>query len=179
MATPLGHGLAGAILCIGFRRAGWETPSVAAAVVVANMPDLDFLPGMLVGWPSKYHHGASHSIGATVIAALALTLLAKVTDRNRTFHRHAIFFGACYFSHIVIDYFTVDTGLEIGIPALWPFSLDLLIASHPIFGDVKRTPFLDPSVITHDLWNLVIESAIFLPPLLALLYWSRDSRGKG
>ncbi|MBI2836826.1 MAG: metal-dependent hydrolase [Acidobacteria bacterium] len=173
MATPLGHGLAGAIICLGCRRVGWQAPSMAAAVIVANLPDADFLPGILVGWPSRYHHGASHSIVAAMICALAIGIWSAAGKHHPTPARAGILLGVCYLSHVIIDYFTVDTGTAVGIPVFWPFSHDLFIAPHPIFGDVKRDNFFDLAILRHDLWNLVIESAVFLPLFLLLHHAAR------
>src|SRR3990172_11659995 len=100
MATPLGHGLAGAIICLGFRRVGWRTPSMAAAVIVANLPDADFLPGIMVGWPSRYHHGASHSIVAAMICALAIGIWWAARKLDPTPARAGLLLGTCYLSHV-------------------------------------------------------------------------------
>jgi len=68
--SPVGHTLAG--LC-GFmvaknrvapRRREWV---LFVSVVIALMPDLDFLPGYLLGDLGSFHHQATHSITAAVV----------------------------------------------------------------------------------------------------------------
>jgi len=185
VATPVGHSLAGLIVALGFRRAGWAVPSLFAAVVAANVPDFDFLPGVFVGRPWAFHHGITHSIGMVVVGAVALTagwlgfrwFRSKRGGRplpsRRRILQTALLFAVCVASHVLIDYATMDRGAEIGIPALWPFRSDFLIAPHPIFGDVRRVPLFSWPVILHNLRNVMIELLVFGPPLALLLYSQR------
>ncbi|MEW6363360.1 MAG: metal-dependent hydrolase [Acidobacteriota bacterium] len=176
MATPLGHSLAGLIIYAGLRRSGWQTPSLAVAIVAANLPDFDFLPGMLVGMPSKYHHGVTHSLGASLIAAAVLATAWWLARRNISVIRYALFFGLCVFSHVFLDYFTLDYGADAGIPVLWPFDNAHYISPVIVFGDVWREPPYDMSLILHDLRNMLIEVLVFLPPLAILLLWRREEK---
>lgn len=176
MATPIGHGLAGAILGTALSTRALRTKAILAGVVVANLPDLDFIPGLLIGRPSLFHHGISHSIGAALIAAL---LFGFIFRRPYGFTRAATFFGLCYLSHVAIDFATQDTGREIGIPALWPVSSELHIAPLTVFGDVKRHDLTSSAVIMHNLRNVLVELVVFVPMLILLLYARRTRHEDG
>ena len=72
MPLPIGHALAG----IAMRQA---RPGLFFAnrwadafffIFLANLPDADFLPGILLGCPNLYHHGIFHSLGAALAVAL-------------------------------------------------------------------------------------------------------------
>ena len=75
MPSPIAHSLTGYII---YRAASpvharrWQ--HVVLHLFAANAPDLDFLPGFLIGDPDLYHHGVSHSIGFAVLFASALSL---------------------------------------------------------------------------------------------------------
>ena len=77
MPSPVGHSLMGYII--------YRTTATAVVVqrmqlivfylLVANAADLDFIPGLLVGMPNRYHHGISHSVGFAALIAVACSLL--------------------------------------------------------------------------------------------------------
>jgi membrane-bound metal-dependent hydrolase YbcI (DUF457 family) len=83
-------------------------------------PDLDFLPGLLVGRPVLYHQGESHSLLVALAVSLVVALVL-VRDRRLLLRGWAVFFAA-YVSHLVLDYLGSDARPPIGIPLLWPAS---------------------------------------------------------
>jgi len=85
MATPVGHMLMGAstLALSGPRRA--RARLVALGALVGAAPDLDFLPGLVLGDPARFHHGPTHSLGFALLAALATWLLAS-RQRGRWAH---------------------------------------------------------------------------------------------
>ena len=44
-------------------------------IFIANAPDLDFLPGLIIGKPNLYHHGISHSLGIGILFSLILAFI--------------------------------------------------------------------------------------------------------
>ena len=64
MPLPFGHSLMGYSLYEaipnGEKSFSWRM--LIVYVVVANLPDIDFLPGLIQGNPNKYHHHFTHSI---------------------------------------------------------------------------------------------------------------------
>src|SRR4029450_4324861 len=77
MALCLAHAPAGYLPYEALRPAGPHRPwLLAGAVLFANAPDLDFLPGLAVGDPDAFHRGVTHTLGAAVVGAAAVWLLA-------------------------------------------------------------------------------------------------------
>ncbi len=107
-------------------------------VFLANLPDLDFLPGVLTGSAAAFHRGFSHSFAAAVLCALAGAYAWKVWGK-RPFR--GMFFASflSYASHLVLDLLgKAPKGLELFWPflsrrvygPLTDFSIDL--STHPL-----------------------------------------------
>ena len=85
MCTPLGHVLAGyAVLS---RTSVSTIPSrwmmLFFVVLVANLPDIDFLFGWSVGNPNRYHHLWTHSIVFAVLTGVVVgAVYTAVTHKN-------------------------------------------------------------------------------------------------
>ncbi len=172
MATPLGHALAG--LAAGTAASGGRTilgpwQDLVFFTVVALLPDLDFIPGLLTG--QNYHQGPSHSL----LAALLVAILCGLWGRTRG-HGWLLAWcgGVVCLSHLAVDYLTLDKLPPYGLPLLWPFSPEHMTAKHAIFLDVKRHS-LTWAVIAHDLKAMAWE-LLLLGPLAALALWLRARR---
>ncbi|MGC1308914.1 MAG: metal-dependent hydrolase [Phormidesmis sp.] len=104
------------------------------SLLVANLPDLDFLPQLLTG--INVHRGPSHSLSAAFIVS---TILAWVIQRARPqFSYKALFLltFAIYGSHLLFDFFTAGGS---GIPLLWPFSAQPFISPFSVFPGVHHS----------------------------------------
>ena len=141
-------------------------PHAAVAVAAAVAPDLDLLLRWVDG--RNHHQGASHSIGAAVIAGASVALVARATRWPR-----AIGLGLCagagWGSHLLLDYFGRDTHPPIGIPLLWPFSDTYFKSPLTLFLDIGRT--LDWHTVRHDALAVTWETVFILPILLATWWW--------
>lgn len=86
-------------------------------LVVANIPDLDFIPGILVGDPTRFHHFESHSLFFGLVVSF---LLSKI---SRAPFWALLLVGL---SHPLLDLLTWDSygfySDHHGIPLFWPFS---------------------------------------------------------
>lgn len=180
MPSPLGHSLMGCIIYKAMTRPvdlhGWQ--HIILYLFVANAPDLDFIPGFLVGDPNRYHHGISHSIGVAILFASALSFFLyflKIDSLRRNF---AIFF-LLYFSHIILDYLSIDTGLPYGEIFFWPLSNEYYIAPFAFLPDIKRassgSEFIPSLFSLHNLWAVSVEAILLLPILLLVLLLRRRS----
>lgn len=170
MSTPLGHGLAG--LAVGFFCAGRRpllTPNrdLGLFLGVAMLPDLDFIPGILVGQPALYHHGLSHSLGASVLVGLAAWAWGRRTGQGL---RWGLTLGAIYFAQVLIDALGMDTTPPIGVPLWWPLSSEYLTLP-TIFPAVKRGS-VDAALIVASIRTATVETAL-LGPFLAAGYFLR------
>lgn len=185
MATPLGHGIAG--LC-GSQlatpvRHRWRWWWVLFAMFAAVAPDLDFLPGLLVGDMNRFHHGWTHTVvGAIVFGAAAGFLLQRFTD---TPVRLGAWSAGIYGSHLVLDWLTHDGRAPHGIPLFRPFSDAYYTSPVSIFGGVRHgvpgdslQTVLGDVFSAHNLTVIGIEVGLLLP-ILAIAWWlGRRERGK-
>ena len=143
MALCFVHGAAGYLGYEVVRRNGPPQPVLlAAAVALANAPDLDFLPGLLTGQPALYHRGLTHTLGAVVAVGVVVGLALRALGwRTGTASRAALWVAAVYASHLVLDFFTTDVKGPHGARLLWPLSNEYLISPVTPFGEV----IIDPS----------------------------------
>lgn len=174
MATPVGHILAG--VAAGTASTGGATilgpvKDLVFFSVVAILPDLDFVPGLLMGQGNAFHQGPTHSLLAAALVALACWIYGR-------FKGHAWLLAwagaAVYLSHLAVDWMAMDYRAPIGIPLFWPFSYEHMSADHAIFLDIKRSA-LTWAVIKHDLLAVAWE-ILLLGPFAAAAYWLRARR---
>ncbi len=171
MSTPLGHSLAGYVIAL-FTCNAKITKSVSQVLLlifIANFPDLDILPGIIVGKPNLFHHGISHSIGAAIILCSILTIILYIKNKQVSKKQIGVYFGL-YSSHLVLDYLSKDGRPPAGIPVLWPFSQDYYISSYQIFPGVKHSnldnatvsQFIGDIFSVHNFQLCLIESAVVI-----------------
>jgi inner membrane protein len=106
-------------------------------IVVSNLPDLDFLPGLLLGEEGLFHRGASHSILATIGVAGVLGM--ALGRRFGGFRTVAGWTLLAYGSHVMLDMIVPDpSGNGGGVALLWPF------LSTEIAAPIPGLAILDP-----------------------------------
>jgi membrane-bound metal-dependent hydrolase YbcI (DUF457 family) len=162
MALCLAHATAGYLAYEALRPAGPHRPwLLAGAVLLANAPDLDFLPGLAVGDPDAFHRGVTHTLGAAVVVGAAVWLIARWrrVERPRWW---AAFASAAYGSHLLVDWMTLDAVPPSGIRMLWPLTDRWLHAPFDLLGEI----IIDPSGRVAFLRSLVTPGA--------LLAWLRE-----
>jgi inner membrane protein len=139
MPLPVGHTLAG--IAFSQVRPGFffknHWHDAFFFILLANLPDADFLPGIILGQPSLYHHGAFHSLGAMMTLAAAGGCFFYLKDRHFWSRAAAIFLVG--FSHLLLDFFTFDFAPPYGLPLFWPFSGRYFIAARPFFLNITRS----------------------------------------
>jgi inner membrane protein len=150
VATPIGHSLA------GYAVYGHSQPSVTRSrvslivlcVIMANLPDIDFLPGILAGNPSLYHQGPTHSFAFALLASLAaagflaLARLPGSSSSSAPGISSATVFTLVLLSHgshLLIDFFGADRLPPYGLPLLWPLSDAHFRSPVPLFPGVHHT----------------------------------------
>jgi inner membrane protein len=175
MPSPVGHSLMGyAIYCATGRR-GEPTWAVSALyLLAANAPDLDFLPGLMVGDLSRYHHGPSHSVGFAILFGIVASLF--FSRRLYTL----IVASSLYFSHVLLDYLVQDPSPPHGVPLLWPWTYEYYMAPFaffPRFDYLARSTESTLAVIftLHNLSTIATEILLLSPLLVLGGVWSRIS----
>ncbi|MFC1683806.1 metal-dependent hydrolase [Candidatus Zixiibacteriota bacterium] len=183
MPLPVGHSLAGYLIYLGAERdvslRRWKI--ILLYVIAANLPDLDILPGFLVGLPNLYHHGISHSLGLAILMGLVV-LLYRAWQRKRDLLRvFGIAFGL-YLSHVLLDCLITDTTAPFGVQLLWPLSNRYVISPLLIFPTVYKAGtsgiFLSSLVHPGNLKLIGVELLYFVPLVAAAQLWLRRNRGR-
>jgi membrane-bound metal-dependent hydrolase YbcI (DUF457 family) len=142
MALCLAHATGGYLVYEAARPSGPHRPGLlAAAVVLGNAPDFDFLPGVLVGHPGAFHRGVTHTLAAVLAVAAVTWLVAWLRSNVTLAHRAAVFAGAAYGSHLLLDFFTVDVVPPHGAQFLWPLSPEYYLSPVTLLHEI----IIDPS----------------------------------
>jgi inner membrane protein len=171
MATPLGHALAGYAV-YNFTKAAQERDDLSLkllCVFTATAPDLDFLPGLLLGKPALYHQDITHSLGAAFLTGLGAAGVWGL--RSRSF---PAVFRCCfiaYLSHLILDLLGPDKRPPYGIPLLWPISEEHFISPVPILLGVRHAATATAStqewvlgfLHLHNLAAIAWEMVVVLP----------------
>lgn len=182
MPLPLAHAIVGyattAATGVRFRR---DTKiALLFSVVVANLPDLDFLPGALAGEPALYHRTVAHSLLAAALAGLVIG--AVVTRFSRRFGQIALLGFLVYASHLFAD--TVDLGGGgRGVQLLWPLSQHWFEVEPPLGARVQSWMVFERGTDSRgffaslfslaSLRALLCQAVLYLPVLIPALWWRR------
>jgi len=169
--SPVGHSIAGLIAY----QVAPEIDGLARRQVIAlylfaaNAPDLDFLPGLLVGDPNRFHHGVSHSGGLALLFAIAVSLILRRRQREWRWKPFLVLFGL-YLSHLILDYLAEDHSVPYGVPLFWPVSRAYYMSPVPLFSDIDRTnataAFFPSLFSAHNLRSVSLECLVLVPVLL-------------
>lgn len=133
-------------------------------VVLANLPDVDYVPGVIAGEFNRWHHFYTHTPGWCVLVAGGVWCLWRVWRRVPM-----TAFGwllALLLSHLAADYLTEDRRPPQGIMALWPVNDRFYIAPVQIFAHLKKDHYAD-FVQWHNFRAALLEVAWCAPLLIA------------
>jgi membrane-bound metal-dependent hydrolase YbcI (DUF457 family) len=176
MASPVAHVLVGWGLCLLCRprRIRWQDALAAAALTV--LPDLDLLAIAFVGAEQGHywHHTVTHSAGFALLAGAAAAAVSRLR-RGRAAWCEATLVALLIGSHTVVDYYTVDRSLPIGVPMFWPLSVEFYEAPHPVFLNIERRG-LEDLLGPHNR-SAMLREAVVAGPLLGLGLLFRRWRG--
>ncbi len=164
MATPYGHTLAGLSLYnLWYPRAHFSRGKALLVYGLvslgASFPDLDFIPGLILGQGGRFHHGYSHSLGIVIMVSLIIGLLARMINPKGSFLKTGGFVLALGFSHLFLDFFTEAPR---GFPLFWPFTEAKFLSDFPILPRVERA-LGHPDFLNHALLCFAVESLLLLP----------------
>lgn len=183
MSSPFGHSLAGYIVS-AYKSKTFRLNNVkilALYVLIANAPDLDFIPGILIGKPNLFHHRISHSLGAAALFPLVLLLVLKCKWLKSS-KNDFILYSGFYCSHLFLDYISVDGRPPFGVPLFWPLSHEYFILPHPVLPAISHSQldhatvrqFIDGVFSLHNLNVMFLEATVITP--FILLIWSLNKR---
>lgn len=140
MPTPIGHMLAGAAVGILMSSEKSVRRGAFVGALAGVAADFDFVPGIVIGAPGRFHHAATHSVTFALLAGLLAMLVAK----NSRFH-WAMLVSLAYASHLILDLVTFDDSAPHGIPVLWPLSTAYFQSPFTLFPSV---PWGGPTLLT-------------------------------
>ena len=186
MPSPVGHSLLGLAIAAGFALPRTTFGALAATVrrhlpelglllIAANLPDVDYVPGLLAGELNKYHHLHTHTLGWVVVTSLGLWWMWKRIRPDAGWKSLALLFAAGL-SHLLADLLTADTRAPFGIMALWPFSSAYFISPATLFLAPRKATVVDMFQL-HNVRVMLVEAAWCLP-LVLLGVWSRVRSGR-
>lgn len=176
MPSPVGHTLVG--IC-GFYLAYPQIPktqrisALLTAIFVANSPDLDIIPGLILYQdPSLLHRQATHSFLVAIVVGFLVALTTRVLN-FKSWHWIGLWFGGLYTSHLLLDLLVADDAVPYGLQAFWPISLDYFIFPLTIFNGFDYAEpgltMLQSMMTWNNLIGVLKEFAILTP--LAWFSW--------
>ena len=182
MASTVGHALAG--LCLYALRSKKsfrdsvppDIKSMAFFAVLANLPDLDFLIGLVwYGKMNAIHGEIPHSLLFLILTSLAFALLPF---GPWLFWKRVILVFSLIGSHDLIDFFSSQNlGFHpaYGIHPFYPFSSERIGAPVTLFYGIRHKN-LDQLLSLGNVWTVLYEMLIFIPLLLLIDRLKRKDR---
>lgn len=175
--TPIGHSLAGyAVYSFSVAPTSHNRLRLAfLCIFMATAPDLDFLPGIIIGRPHLYHHTFTHSFGFALIASLIIAGIVSI--RMKPFFG---IFSLClisYLSHILIDFFEFSGHHSYGggMPLFWPISKEKFSSPIALYLGFHYNRLPSASIIEWimsmiDIYNIgvIVNEAVLILPFILL-----------
>jgi len=161
MSTPLGHLSVGVAWAFATARGAPTRSRLLTGALASAAADLDFVPGLLVGEPARFHHGASHSVVAMLLASAVV--LAVTARRERPRVSAVVLVVGAFLSHLALDWLTHDPGTRRGLPLAWPFSSRRFAAPLWLVPAVSRAWPPTSEWVTHSAWLVLAELALVVP----------------
>jgi len=187
VASPIAHTFAGfwtfLILAAQLKTrlaAQWRQwhPPLGVLILLANLPDLDFLPGCFDGNAKNVHHSFTHSLTFAILVSLVLSCAWRIAPG---FWRSTLLYFAAYSSHLLIDFFSGTkigwTHTGFGMPLFWPWSKEFSSPLILTFG-IRHKDFAALFSLDN-VWSCTYElltcGAI---TVLALVLWKRRVKSR-
>ena len=150
MASPVFHGLAGAGLSFAmagdaslpfFASLRKTAKILAAGAVLACLPDVDYLPGLMRGYLNTAHQQATHGVAWVFLASAGIWMLGRAWRPALFGWKAGAFLLILIGSHLAIDLLTEDRLAPYGIPVWTPFS------GTPLRGPIALFPAWDKTTL--------------------------------
>ena len=174
MPSPVGHILAGgAVYLAGTKSETGSRFLLATALVGSIVPDLDFLPGILIGNMRAFHHGISHSMLFAIFFGALNFLVAYRLAPNVAVRASLLAFLA-YASHLLLDFVNVIEGTR-GVQLLWPalhehLGINIQAFGHFQYSDIRNGIW---SVVRWDNLSPLIREVFILGTVVGVLFLKR------
>gem|GEM_PF-798970 len=178
MPSPVGHLLAGTVVYLAGTRKESRSKFILGVTLLGGIaPDFDFLPGLLVGKLSAYHHGISHSLTFAAFFGALVFILARRVHKDVAMQA-AILAGLSYALHVILDFVGVNEGTR-GVPILWPLSDQKFGLNLQLFGYFYYSDAGIWSVIRWDNISALLRESFLIGTPVLLLLWREHRLPKG
>jgi len=155
-------------------------------VIVANLPDVDFLIGLAFGGSAVYfHRGFTHSFVFGALVASVLTFALVRWWPGRKAHLWVLLYAA-YSSHLVLDVIFPDPSGGNGATLLWPFTRTWFQFPLPFLeplGEIRLIPvsglhtgFFSTVFSTPTALVFLVDALVVLPLIPLAIWWARARR---
>ena len=175
MPSPAGHSIIGYILYQAIEKPGkprsWWL--LGLYLLAANAPDLDFIPGLVIGDPNRYHRDMTHSFSFGILVGVGLGALMSLLKRNFFLKSSIRMFAVCG-SHLVLDFLWRDGTYPFRVMLFWPVVKGYFSAPLDFLPGISRTSYSTMGFMVslfslHNLWAAFVECLILLPAMMILL----------
>ena len=184
MPLPLAHAVVGysfaAASGVRFRKN--TLTALLFSLVVANLPDADFLPGALADEPVLYHRTIAHTLPAALLCGLIIGVV--LTRFGPRFWEITLLGTLVYASHLFADMVNIGGG-NIGVQILWPIDHGWYNINTPLrhgtdeWLHIKRgdsSAGFFSSFVTVSFFRALVLQALIFSPLPILAWWIRRRR---
>lgn len=148
---------------------------------MANVPDLDFLPGIMMGTPALHHQGITHSLGFAFMVSLGAAGVYRAKGMS-----FSSMFSLCfisYLSHLIIDFFSPDGRFPYGEPLFWPISDEYFISPVQVFLGVHHAgstfastrEWIEGILNLYNLGAIALEVVLIAPFVFLARYYGNNS----
>ncbi|WP_107670999.1 metal-dependent hydrolase [Cyanothece sp. BG0011] len=169
MASPIGHSLAG---CFGFLLVR-ENPQflkyfsskqlLITGIIMANLPDTDFLLGYLFYQNfNAIHRQFTHSFFVGFVVCIVIFVCLRFFKPIPL--SFLVWFWGLYFSHILLDMLAYDRYLPAGVQCFLPFSSNYFAFPISIIGGLSLTG----GIIQLNNFLTILQEIVVIP----LLFWA-------
>jgi hypothetical protein len=157
--------------------------AILFAIVVANLPDADFLPGFLRNEPVLYHRTIAHTLPAALVCGLIIG--AVLTRFGKRFWEITLLGTVVFASHLFADMVNL-TGNNIGVQILWPLSDDWYAIKTPFVRWAEWFNFergddssgFVASFFSFSFVRAVLAQSLVFAPVLIPGLWLRSRRAR-
>jgi inner membrane protein len=176
MPSPVGHtiaGLCGYTLIARDIAPRYRRVFLFVSIAIANLPDIDILPGVFAGNLGRFHRQGTHSLVASLAIGLFVGLAVKRWKWSS--FRWGSWAFALYLSHILLD---MLVGASRGVQFFWPFSAHYFILPISIFRSFSYSASAVGTI--QNLFSLNNLLTVFWEMMLLLPIWwlIQSSTGK-
>ena len=161
MPLPIAHGLLGASIIALVKPVislkDWKP--LLFGFILANCPDLDFIPAFLFGW-QDFHRGITHSLFFALFVGSGFFISSRRKD-----WRVPLAYSLAFLLHTALDFLSTTTG---AVRLLEPFD------DTPFtLGLISFSELPNGFMIADMLYFSLIEALIFVPIFLIALLIAR------